>query len=207
MLVGQPLRVLGVAAEGDEQPALDASVGECPKKLAHGLHADVPGLPVLALDRGARSVLFDYQVDAAVRVSTAAPADRIALLAVNQGDEVLELEPVDGSELLDEGGGSLRLVLRQRGRRRQRRIECCERGRVEERLFFRATDENHAQPNDDSQEARADYENPQPEEHLPDRRHKYRADNNQSDQLGHALGNVQFSVPSTSCHCLRSRCR
>jgi len=40
------------------------------------------------------AILLEEEINAAVRVGTAAPGDGIAELAVSEGDQLFELEPV-----------------------------------------------------------------------------------------------------------------
>src|SRR5438128_2688064 len=55
-------------------------VGERAEKLAHGLYANGPSLPVLALDGDARSVFLNDEVHAAIRVHAATSADDVSRL-------------------------------------------------------------------------------------------------------------------------------
>lgn len=101
MRIGQPLGVAAVAVQGDEHTFLNLRVSECPKKLTDGLHADLPCLPLLALYGRALAILLDHEINATVWIGTAASCHPVTEFAVDQRNDLLELEPVYGPQLFN----------------------------------------------------------------------------------------------------------
>src|SRR6266536_584029 len=101
MLFRELLGVSGVPAESHNDSFLQARIREGSQELSHGSNAYVPNLPVLALDSGLLTVLFEDEVDAAIRVCAATPSDAVAELAISRCDNLLKLEPVDCAKPLD----------------------------------------------------------------------------------------------------------
>jgi len=95
-----------VAAKCDEDALFDLRMGERSQEFPDGFFAHLPRPPMLALNGGGLAVLGDHEVDAPVRVGAAAPGDGIAKLAIGEGDDLLELEPVNGADLVQEQCGA-----------------------------------------------------------------------------------------------------
>lgn len=109
MFICELFAVGSESLEGDEDPLLESGIGHGAEELADDLDADVPGFPLLTLDGYGRVVFGDDEIDAAVGISSSAEFNCVAMFAVGEGNELLELEPIDGAELLNEAGGGIGL--------------------------------------------------------------------------------------------------
>ena len=96
--VGQTLGVISVAAQRHDDALRNLRVRQSTEKLAHRSLADFPCAPLFALDGDPLGFLFQHEVDAAVWVSAAASRHCVAEVLVDSRDDLLELEPVDGSQ-------------------------------------------------------------------------------------------------------------
>ena len=99
-------RVGGKGSQSDKDAFLEPGGGEGTEKLTHRLHADLPCLPMFALHAEGGAIPTQQEIDAAIGVGTATPLHLIAKLAVDEGDDLLELKPVEVAELLRELAGS-----------------------------------------------------------------------------------------------------
>ena len=78
-----------------KMPLLNSRVCQRPQEFSHGLHANVPFLPLLALKCRTLASVLDYEINAAIEVRASAPGHRVTELPIQQANHFLELEPID----------------------------------------------------------------------------------------------------------------